>query len=63
MGLEVEQVELHLRVPAWPLGTHLYTSKGGRVISPDTLTNGVPKVPKGCSEGFCHFWHLDILDR
>ena len=22
-----------------------------------TPTDGVPKVPKGCSEGFCHFWH------
>jgi hypothetical protein len=26
-----------------------------------TLTDGVPKVPKGCSEGFCHFWHLVTL--
>jgi hypothetical protein len=27
------------------------------VVSPDTLTDGVPKVPKGCPEGFWHFWH------
>jgi hypothetical protein len=31
------------------------------VISPNTLTNGVTKVPKGGSEGFCHFWHLITL--
>jgi hypothetical protein len=31
------------------------------VVSPGTLTYGVPKVPKGCSEGFCHFWHLLTL--
>jgi len=31
------------------------------VIIPNTLTVGVPKVPKGCSEGFCHFWHLLTL--
>ena len=24
-------------------------------------TDEVPKVPKGCSEGFCHFWHLVTL--
>jgi hypothetical protein len=35
--------------------------RGGRVISPNTLTDGVTKVPKGCSEGFCHFWHLVTL--
>ena len=28
----------------------------------DVLTNGVPKVPKGCSEGFCHFCHPLTLD-
>ena len=27
------------------------------MVSPNTLADGVPKVPKGCSEGFCHFWH------
>ena len=27
------------------------------MVSPNTLTNGVPKVPEGFSEGFCHFWH------
>jgi hypothetical protein len=31
------------------------------VISPNTLTEGVPKVPKGCSEGFCHFRPLVYL--
>jgi hypothetical protein len=31
------------------------------VISPNTLTDRVPKVPKGCSEGFCHYWHLITL--
>jgi hypothetical protein len=31
------------------------------VVLPNVLTNGVPKVPKGCSEGFCHFWHLVTL--
>jgi hypothetical protein len=35
--------------------------RGGRVISPNTLTDGVTKVPKGCSEGFCHFCHLVTL--
>ncbi len=25
---------------------------------PESLVDGVKKVPKGCSEGFCHFWHL-----
>jgi hypothetical protein len=28
---------------------------------PDALTEGVPKVPKGCFEGFWHFWHLVTL--
>jgi hypothetical protein len=28
------------------------------VIIPNALTDGVPKVPEGCSEGFCHSWHL-----
>jgi hypothetical protein len=28
---------------------------------PEALTDGGPKVPKGCSEGFCHFWHLVTL--
>jgi hypothetical protein len=36
-------------------------AKGVRTFSPNTLTDGVPKVPKGCSEGFCHFWHLVTL--
>ena len=27
------------------------------MVFPNVLTDGVPKVPKGCSEGFCHFWH------
>jgi hypothetical protein len=31
------------------------------VIFPNMLTNGVPKVPEGGSEGFCHFWHLVTL--
>ena len=31
------------------------------MVSPNTLTDRVPKVPKECSEGFCHFWHLVIL--
>jgi hypothetical protein len=31
------------------------------VVFPNVLPNGVPKVPKGCSEGFCHFWHLITL--
>jgi hypothetical protein len=30
-------------------------------IFPEALTDGGPKVPKGCSEGFCHFWHLVTL--
>jgi hypothetical protein len=25
------------------------------------LTDRVTKVPKGCSEGFWHFWHLVTL--
>jgi hypothetical protein len=32
--------------------------RGGRLISPNTLTD---RVPKGCIEGFCHFWHLITL--
>jgi len=28
--------------------------------SPNALINGVPEVPKGCSEGFCHFCHCLI---
>jgi hypothetical protein len=31
------------------------------VVSPNTLTDGVPKVPEGCSRDFCHFWHLVTL--
>jgi hypothetical protein len=31
------------------------------VVSPNTLTDGVTKVPKGCIMGFCHFWHLITL--
>src|SRR5215218_631467 len=27
------------------------------VYFPNTLTDGVPNGPKGCSEGFCHFCH------
>jgi hypothetical protein len=27
------------------------------VVLPIVLTDEVPKLPKGCSEGFCHFWH------
>jgi hypothetical protein len=27
----------------------------------DTLTDEVPKVPKGYFEGFCHFWHSYTL--
>ena len=27
----------------------------------DALADGVPKVAKGCSEGFCHFWHPRTL--
>jgi hypothetical protein len=27
------------------------------VVSANTLTDGVPKVSKGYSEGLCHFWH------
>jgi hypothetical protein len=30
---------------------------------PKALTDGVPKVPKGCSEGFWHLWHLITLER
>jgi hypothetical protein len=30
-------------------------------ILPNALTDGVPNVPKGCSEGFWHFWHFIIL--
>ena len=26
-----------------------------------TLTDGVPKVPKGCFEGFWHLWRLIIF--
>jgi len=29
-------------------------------IFPDTLTDGVPKVPKGWRRDFCHFWHCLI---
>jgi hypothetical protein len=31
------------------------------MVSPNVLTDGVPKVPKGCIMGFCHFWHLITL--
>ena len=31
------------------------------MVSPNTLTDGVPKVPKGSSEGFWHFWHCLTL--
>jgi hypothetical protein len=31
------------------------------VIPVHTLSDGVPIVPKGCSEGFWHFWHLITL--
>jgi hypothetical protein len=31
------------------------------VVSPNTQTDGMTKVPKGCSEGFYHFWHLVTL--
>jgi hypothetical protein len=31
------------------------------VITPNTLTVGVPKVPRGSSEGFCRYWHLITL--
>jgi hypothetical protein len=27
------------------------------MVSPNTLTDGVPKATKGYSEGFWHFWH------
>jgi hypothetical protein len=47
--------------PAQPLDTRPYGPTRGSVVSPNTLTNGVPKVPEGCSEGFCHFWHLVTL--
>ena len=30
-------------------------------IFPDALTHRVTKVPKGCSVGFWHFWHLVTL--
>ena len=33
------------------------------MLSPKVLTDGVPKVPKGCSEGFCHFWHPVTLEH
>jgi hypothetical protein len=33
------------------------------VVSPNTQTDGLPKVPKGCSEGLCHFWHLITLEQ
>ena len=33
----------------------------GCVVSPNTLTDGVPKVTEGCRPGFCHFWHLITL--
>jgi hypothetical protein len=32
------------------------------VIFRNVLSDGVPKVPKVCFEGFCHFWHLMILE-
>jgi len=31
------------------------------MVSPDWLTNERTKVPKGCLEGFRHFWHLVTL--
>jgi hypothetical protein len=31
------------------------------VVSASTLIDRVPKVPEGCSEGFCHYWHLAEL--
>jgi hypothetical protein len=31
------------------------------VLSPSTLTEGVPKVPEGRLRGFWHFWHLITL--
>ena len=31
------------------------------MVFPNVLTDGVTKVPKGCSEGFWHFCHLVSL--
>jgi len=32
------------------------------MLSPNTLTDGVTKVPKGCRTGFWHFCHLITLE-
>jgi len=32
------------------------------VVFPNVLTSGVPKVPKGGTRGFWHFWHLITLE-
>jgi hypothetical protein len=37
------------------LDTHPYAPTEGRILSPSALTDEVPKVPEGCSGGFCHF--------
>jgi hypothetical protein len=48
---------------SWPTrtdtapGHSLLRSHKSACNSPDTLTDGVTKVPKGCSEGFWHLWH------
>jgi hypothetical protein len=41
------------------LGASCRTEEG--VYLPNTLTNGVPKVPKGCLRDFWHFWHCHTL--
>jgi hypothetical protein len=41
----------------------LYTARHSSryELSLDTLTDGVPKVPKGCFEGFWHLWRPIIF--
>jgi hypothetical protein len=57
------QLYLGLDLEALGLDIEARTEYGSTrcVVSPNTLTDGVPKVPKGCSEGFWHFWHLVTL--
>jgi hypothetical protein len=37
---------------------HSYVALKRGVCFPKTLTDRVPKVPKGYFEGFWHYWHL-----
>jgi hypothetical protein len=43
-----------------PLGVRPYAPTGGRVVSPNALPDGVPKVPKASKTPFWHFWHCRL---